>query len=43
MPYEFVDLIKPQGNSQFALLEDMLLQGSYRVLQTEEEKNISTP
>jgi hypothetical protein len=43
MPYEFVDLIKPQGNSQFALLEDMLLQGSYRVLQTEEEKNQIDP
>jgi hypothetical protein len=38
MPYEFVDNVKPQGTAQFAILEDVFLQGSFRVLQTEDDK-----
>jgi hypothetical protein len=38
MPYELVEYVQPQGGAQFAILEDLFLQGSFRVLQTEEDK-----
>ena len=40
---QFTGPIKPLGSATFAILEDVFLQGSYRVLNTEAEKDIISP
>lgn len=39
MAYEYIDYLKPSGTARFALLEDVFLKGSYRVLQTEADRD----
>jgi hypothetical protein len=43
MAYEFVDYIKPQGESKFYILEDKFIKGGFHIVDTKSELDSLDP